>query len=362
MSFDFRTVKEPSNDPVLKYISSLQKTMQKFSTAQQVDQLEGSEDLFGNISDTDSAIRFNNLNSLRKFTYNVMYYPPFEPDHDKLKLWLRGTNMGSTLKDWSTFNRECRQRGDPLLVDGAPFDDGTNTGGVGVNSKALRFNRNPAIDDYLTVTHDSAIRASEGLSSGISFFIRFRVFDIDQSEGDDIRLFEKVDNTPVTDGVDVRITDTGRLAFSLENGNNQFNVQTSSNTIDINTVYDAWFTYNKSGDVQKIYVNGVDKSLTSGSAPEYHGTLTDFDYTLMSKGSGSGFKAGSAWGDIYDYRIYREKVVSPTEVTRFNTNKWSISNIGFGQVMVPNYWATYDETPALASYTSTSYTSTSYTT
>jgi len=65
-------------------------------------------------------------------------------------------------------------------------------------------------------------------------------------------------------------------------------------------------------------------------------------------------------GDLYDFRHYHEKVVSATEVGYMNTNKWTIVNIPFGQVLVADYWATYESLSAL-SYTSASYTSASYT-
>jgi len=81
----------------------------------------------------------------------------------------------------------------------------------------------------------------------------------------------------------------------------------------------------------------------------------------MRRGVGS--EDGFCYGDFYDYRFYREKVLSSTEVTRLYTNKWSISNIAFGKVAISDHSASYAGSGggATPSFTSTSWSTTSFT-
>ena len=363
MSFDFRTVREPSNDPVLKYITSLQKQMSKVLTKDQIDQLEGAEDIFGDVTDTDSAIKFQtNLNSLNLFTFDKQYYPPFEPDHGKLRLWLLGGNLGAYLKDYSTFDRTCSILGDPILVDGSPFDSGIHTSGT--KSIALRFNRPTSIvEGTECIQVDATSTTTLGVASrvtGKSYFARVRLFDLSTQEGFSRTIFEKIDDSTPNDAAALIVTQDGRLRFYIKRAGTFYNAQTATGTITTDTVYDIWCTYAVSGNVQHIYVNNVDKSLTDPGNPNLQSDLTNNDLWIFQRGAGT--DAGFVYGDLYDFRIYDEKVVSGTEVGYFNTNKWSISDIPFGQVMIAGYWATYDEDTGMGSggYDSTGYDSTGY--
>jgi hypothetical protein len=82
--------------------------------------------------------------------------------------------------------------------------------------------------------------------------------------------------------------------------------------------------------------------------------------TLLRRGGGS--DSGHVYGDLYDFLLYREKVLSSTEVTRHFTNKWTTANIAFGEVAVSNYTASYSVVVAGVSFTATSFSSTSFTT
>jgi hypothetical protein len=100
--------------------------------------------------------------------------------------------------------------------------------------------------------------------------------------------------------------------------------------------------------------------LTASTASTWQSDTDNSDLWIGQRGKGP--EAGFLYGDLYDFRVYHEKVVSSTEVGYMYTNKWSISNIPFGQVMVANYWATYPDTPSVSSFTSTSFSSSSFTT
>jgi len=360
MSYNLNNIRQIPGDSLTKFTNELSRRLSRFLTRDQVDQLEDREDIYIDGQDFDSVVRVHDdLGATTKFNFDTEYYPPTEPDGNHLRLWIRGTNLGNTIKDWSEFDNVPELLGDPILVDGAPFDDGIKTNGV--KSIALRFNRpsKQVHDEFITIPDDNDVEVSEGLATGISFFIRFRVFSLDEHDGKEITLFEKFDNSDISDGVEIRISSGGRLKFHVTNGGDEFNVQTALGTIATDTVYDAWCTYDKSGDVQHIYVNNLDKSLTAADSPYWHTNTDDLNGTIFSLGTG--LSAGNVYGDLYDFRIYREKVVSATEVSRMYTNKWTIANIPFGQVLIPNYWATYNESASLTSFMSTSFTNTSFT-
>jgi hypothetical protein len=338
MSFNIRNIREISTDQTSKFISHLAKKISDFANANQTQDLEDKEDIYSSGHDVDSVLRFHNFTSTKNFNSATEYFPPNEPDFDKVRIFLRARNQGNSIPDFSGEENPAHILGEPILIDGTPFDDGISTGGT--KSLALRFNRPTSPtqnDEGLYIDHATRIRCSEGLSAGISFFIRFRPLTISHQGGSQRTIFEKTDNDPITDGVRARFDNVGRLQFMIENSNVQYSYETSTGVIAPNTIYDCWFTYNKTGNVVKIYVNGVEQTVFSGGSVAYHDTQSNLNYAIFYRGAGS--DNGFVYGDLYDFRVYREKVVSQTEVTRMNTNKWTISDIPFGQVMVADYYS-----------------------
>ena len=356
--FNIRSLREIHSDESGKFINTLAKRVSTYLNKQQTDKLENKEDIYSSGQDVESVVKFHSdLTGTNTFTFDKEYYPPTEPDLDKLTLWLRGTNMGNNLRDWSGYDNPSIIEGDPLLMDGTPFDLGIHDGGV--KSTCLRFNRPTSEsenEDYIRITDDSRFRVS-GISTGISYFIRFRLKSLAQQGGADRRLFEKVDDSTPNNGVMLRVSSSGALKLNIKRGGTEYNNDTATGTIAVDTVYDVWITYAVSGNVSHIYVNNVDKTLSAGSSPSWHATLTDLDMAVFTRGGTS--TSGFVYGDLYDFRVYREKVVSGTEVGYMNTNKWTIANIPFGQVMITDYYATYYTVGT--GFTTTGYTTTGYT-
>ncbi len=358
MSYNIRNIREISNDPLTKFTNQLAKKLSKFLNQTEVDRLENKEDIYSNAQDIDVVIRYQNFNSTKYFDFLTQYYPPTEPDFSRLHLWLKGRNLGNEIPDKSGFHNPGTLNGDPMLVDGAPFDYGIHTGGF--KSIALRFNR-PTSDleneEYIRVPDSTDIQVV-GITTGNSYFIRFKIFSLAQQGGTNRTLFEKIDDSTPNDGVQAQITTDGRLLFYLKRAGTVYKNQTAAGTITTNTVYEVWFTYANSGNVVHIYVNNVDKTLTSPADPVWHTPLTDHDLSIFSCGS----TYGHLYGDLYDMLMFKQKVVSSTEVSRHYTNKWTLANIAFGHVAVANYFATYYESPSSTSFTSNSFDPSSFTT
>lgn len=363
--FNIRSLREIHSDEQGKFLNTLAKRVSTFLNKQQTDKLENKEDIYSSGQDVESVVRFHDLNSTKQFTFYTEYYPPTEPDGQYVQVWLRGTNTGNNLRDWSGFDEERIHNqivGDPLLIDGTPFDLGIHDGGV--KSTCLRFNRptsESVNEEYIKVydidDNGNTRLPISGISTGMSYFIRVRLKDLAEQGGWSRTLFEKIDDSTPNNGIRVLVSDTGRIVVRILRGGNQYNSQTATSTIAVDTVYDIWITYAVSGNITKVYVNNVDKSLTDpGTSSSWHSDLTDHNLAVFARGGTS--TNGRVYGDLYDFRVYREYVVSSTEVGYFNTNKWTIANIPYGQVMITDYYATYYVIGS--SFTSTSFTSTSF--
>jgi len=361
--FSIRNIREISNDPLTKFTNQIAKKLAKFTNKQETDKLENKEDVYSNGQDIDTVVKFHSLNSTKSFT-STPYYPPTEPDLDKVRVWLRGDNLGNTLNDISGFDNHGILVGDPLLIDGYPFDYGIHTGGT--KSIALTFNR-PTSDlenaEYIKIPDSNDLHIA-GLTTGISYFLRFRIKSLSTQGGQARTLLEKIDDTLINDAVIVKVQSDGKLIVIIKDSGTEYKKETAAGTIATNTVYDLWITYDTSGNVIHVYVNNVDKTLSDSSdTPDYQTYVTDYSLNLFRRGPGTGSK-GYVYGDLYDFEILREKVVSSTEVGYHYVNKWTLANIAFGQVMISNHWSAYNTptSPSSSSFSPTSFTTPSFTT
>src|SRR6187401_1832408 len=113
--FNIRSLREIHSDESGKFINTLAKRVSTYLNKQQTDKLENKEDIYSSGQDVESVIKFHSdLTGTNRFTFDKDYYPPTEPDNQYVKLWLRGTNMGSNLKDWSGYDNPSIIEGDPL--------------------------------------------------------------------------------------------------------------------------------------------------------------------------------------------------------------------------------------------------------
>jgi hypothetical protein len=360
--FGIRNIREISNDPLTKFTNQIAKKLSLFLNKQQTDKLENKEDIFSAAEDIETVIRLHNFTSTKQFLFDTQYFAPIEPNDTTLRVWLRGTNMGNQLRDWSvTPEKVANMFGDPLLIDGTPLDLGIHTSGV--KSTCLSFNRATselASQEYIEVI-DTVTQRIQATTTGKSWFLRFRMRDLDSQGGLAVTLLEKIDDDIPDDGIQICVTSDGRLRAFIKRLGSEHNKETAAGTIALNTIYDVWVTYTISGGVTHVYVNGVDKTLsTSGDSLSWHGDETYHDTSIFRRGPNHDGSLGGGFvnGDFYEYRHMDEYVVSSTEVTQHYANKWTIANIPFGQVAISDYAATY--LVITASYTTTSFTSTSF--
>jgi len=313
----------------------------------------------------ETAIKYHSeLSSTHKFTFLKNYYPPFEPDGSVVKIWLMGMNTGNTTKDFSGFNHTASIYGDPTLVDGT-IDLGIHDGN-NVKSIARRMNR-PTSDfenlEWLQVPDHADFQVAT-VTTGLSIFVRFRMKAIADQNSIAATIFQKIDDSTPNNGYMLQVLSDGRLLFVIKDGGTTTAKYAAVGSIVTDTVYDVFLTYTVSGSVLHIYINGVDKSLSNFvGTVTWQDILTNHDLFLFKRGHNSE-ERGCVYGDFYDFKYYKDRIVTQTEVTHHQTNKWTISDIAFGEVMITNYWATLwagGAPPGGPSFTSASFTSTSFT-
>ena len=356
--------------------------MAKLINDQQTQELENKEDIYSAGQDVDSVIKLHELNSTNTFDFNTEYFPPTEPDLDKNTLWLQGYNMGNTVRDLSGFDYDITLAGDPILINGTPFDYGIHTGGC--KSTALRFNRidgagvdhsdsdeNVDFPEYIDINDSSRIQIDG--SSSISYFFRVRPLATTTNGGKLRTIYCKTD----TEGANVNGEVTDAVRFCIHNDNKSLVImikrngtfvckETAVDSFVVNRVYDVFITYN-SGTIKcylaKITSSGVadstptDMTLTNSAVTEEWGdNLSDLSARLMVRGPAA--NDGAFRGDLFDFKIYRNYTVSAAEAGYHWTNKWTIADIPYGQVAVSNYYGIYND--ITAGYDPIGYDSTGY--
>jgi len=340
----------------------------KFLTQNQVTSVvNDNEDIYSNCVDVESSIKFHTFAGQHLFNFTTTSYPTFEPDHDKVKVWIRARNTGTTIRDLSGYNNTAYLYGDPIMVDGLQ-DIGCNTNGT--KSLAIRFNRTTSPyenQEYISIP-DSANTQIDELVTGHSEFIRFKIYSLADQGGLSPTLFEKVDDSTPVNARMLQIRNNGALLYVVLDGGTAYAKLTPADTIIPNIFedidpYDVFTSYNASTHEIKIYLDGVSQTLTTFTGQiNWQEDETLHDMSIFRRGYGS--TGGYVYGDFFDYRLYAEKIVSQTEVSQMFVNKWTIWAVPFGQCMIPDHFATYFGSggSGTASFTTNSFDTSSFTT
>lgn len=360
-SVDFRGLRPTSNDPLLALFVELQKSVLKKIREDQVALLDSdNEDIFSDGQDMDTAIKYHSeLGSQQKFTFDKKFYPA--GDAGRIKLWLRARDLGNAVKDRSGQNHTAVLYGDPTLVDGT-IDIGVHT--YGVKSIARRMNR-PTSDfenlEWMSVPDTVDIRSAY-LTTGISIFIRFRLHSLSDQNGRAPTLFEKIEDATPNDAYMLQVKADGRLVFIFKNGGVIVAKESAMPTILAGAVYDVWAVFDEADDSIHIYLDGNELPLQPFTGTvNWQTNTTNYDLQIFRRGPDD--EEGFVYGDFYDLKFYPEYVVSDLDVQYHFINKWTISNIAFGHVMIANYWATFGSTvvvPGICSFSPTSFSPTSF--
>jgi len=358
--FSLENLRSVSTDPNQRNINELAKKLSRYLAKDIEVNLDDEEDLIANGVAIDDGIKFNDTFYHREqFTdWEQNYYPSSDADGGKLSVWLRGNHLGSQLIDRSQYySNNGNLYGDPKLIDGS-FDMGY-LGGT-YKSLALKFNRPTSQSvnaEWIEIPDTTRLQVT-GVTTGFSIFMRVKVHDFAQQGSTNRNLFCKTDDDATDNGYMLRLQPEGKFKFAVSRAGTDYDIQTTP-TYAVDTLYDIFLTYEVSGNVLKFYVNGSNVAgSATGTGINYPSDPTNHNLFLMRRGQGT---AGSfAYATLYEFKFWREKIVSSTEVSNHYTNKLSLSDMAFGEVGMANHFTPYYE--AVSSFTSTSFTSTSFTT
>jgi len=223
--------------------------------------------------------------------------------------------------------------------------DGTIDLGIhnyGVKSLARRMNR-PTSDfvnlEWMQVPDTSDLQIT-GLAVGISIFARVRFNSLAQQDSRSPTIFEKIDDSTPNNAYMLQAKDDGRLVFIVKRAGVTYAKESATPTVLTGSVYDIWAVFDAADNSIHIYLDGIALSLQPFTgAINWQTTLTNHDLFVFRRGLGD--TGGFVNGDFYDLKYYPEYVVTDQDVLHHYTNKWTISDIPFGQVMITNYWATF---------------------
>jgi len=360
VSIDFRGLKPRSDDPLAQVFTELQKKVAKFITSQQTDLIDSdNEDIYTDGQDMDSVIKYHSeLSSQQLFSFDKKFFPP--SDAVMVKGWWRSLDLGNEVKDRSSNNHTAQLYGDPTLVDGT-IDLGIHT--KGTKSIARRMNR-PTSEfqnlEWMQIPDHADFRISS-LTTGISIFTRVRFQGLDVNGNRDPTIFEKLDDSTPNNAYMLQAKSDGRLVFIVKKGGTTYAKETTAPTVASGAVYDIWAVFDIADNSIHIYVDGTERAVSNfAGTVNWQTTLTNHDLFVFRRGLGD--DGGFVYGDFYDLKYYPEYVVSNLDVQYHFNNKWTITNIPFGHVMITNYWATFGTTPAtpLCSFSESSFTTTSF--
>ena len=317
---------------------------------------------------TDEGITLRNRMLMRdkvryinQITTIPTYQIPEEPDGDKLKLWLKGNNTGLFLKDYSRIggatNSTRRVIGmyndkPPCIVDSGGLDLGYLGTYNGVNScPCWKFNGIDEGGAAIPMSNDLNIA---GTTTGISLTAWIKITDFSQRLGFSRRIMSKSDDD---DNAYVLFVGNNCVAFSVKFNGTEYKV-VSPGTMTTNTWYFVAATFDSATLTAKIYVNATVSTTSFATTVSYINPIDD-NLKLFCNSRDDDELFGPFAGYVRDIRMWREKVLTQQQITNFNTNKNTISNIPFGSIPIAGYWFSPD-TMDLSSFTSTSFTNTSF--
>lgn len=244
------------------------------------------------------------------------YQMPIEPDGDKLRLWLKFSNVltDGRYRDESGFGHHA------ALEAGAPA---TASGPI-TGLPALRFD---GIDDALSVVNTASINTTGTLSTGFSINFNINPTAITNHGGLPRIIAAKTDDsiTARQYGWMIWIDPNGTLYFHVRIANN---LRTTSKTFAIPAV-NRWYkvacVFDRPSLTPRIYINGA---FAGEAISAFVGGLA-LPNTTLSLFLGSNDIAGQSHfsGFLSDFRYWREKMLTDQEIDNLQANGYTISPI-----------------------------------
>lgn len=349
-------IRKYSDNPVAQRFNALASQLAQYD-AQQT-QIE-STDLPNAINIDNSIIRYFEDSKVITKPITMRFLVPLEPDLNNLTLWLRFDNWTNVINDKSFFGNNG------FIIGGSPL--GTNGPDKGYGTTvAFSFDGSQQLIDVLdnppslrqinitgsfTNTGGNTGNGSFTIPSSGNIATTSKSFTVgNNSKGFSVAtllypstysptisgqfryICSKVDDP---DNMFVLYFDTnGLIHFWVYRSDVSYSV-VSNSAVPVQGWNWIVATYNTSGNVSSLYLNGVQVQTSTDLPFEQPGSTGDFahavtDLFIGSNSGGDGFFQGF----MSDFRYYHEKVLNPSEVLNLATNYYTVSTIPFGQVLI----------------------------
>ena len=299
------------------------------------------------------------------------YQMTLEPDGNKLSLWLKFQKPVPFYAGGQPYYDESGFENHGVLDSGSPVSQDGPVSGL----PSLQFD---GIDDLIAVHNHSTINLQTAASS-TGFSINF---NINPSVLTDHNGKHRVIACKTDDSVDSK--QWGWMIWLEPNGNLYFHVRianvfyTATKIFafpSVNKWYRVFCTFSRSTNTPKIYIDGT---LSTDTNSTYTGGLVLPSATTDLYVGGNDIAGESYFsGFISDFRFWREKVITQSEIDNIQANGYSLSftlfpaRAGVGNFAVGDPTNPGDIPPlpppppppvpsTLKSFTNTSFTSTSF--
>ena len=380
-------IRKGSTSKASRVVNQLQKEIGKINTQNVVIEDEGLTDV-GATSKGRLLTESGKLIYTRKIITNPTHKVPVEPDGKLLTFWIKANHTGLFLKDSSrynptpddykgNFNYPLRIKSNNnrhfCLVDSQGLDLGYLGKKNGVNSvTAWQLN---GVDESAQVDDNPIIRVKD-TTTGISIAAWVKFLDFAPHNGVERRILAKSDNA--TNGYALFVTPEQKIVFSVQFKGVEYKTINTTQIVLHNTwnLIVATFTSTLGSESAKVYVNGNLGTNEYYAQPVTYPDINSFPNTrlqLFTNGIKTlinhfdqdvpppwDFDTGNLKGMVRDVKIWREKVLTQQEITNYNNNKVSISNLALGQSHIAGFVWSQSVLDSTSSFTSTSFTNTSF--
>jgi hypothetical protein len=269
--------------------------------------------------------------------YNTTkYYMPFEPDGDKLRLWLKFNHLGRQIKDYSFFCNNFAQtavlcQGVPRLCKGP--DDGVKGGRI-----VSRFNAGSESIDYLKLLNPEDVNIGiMAQSLGFSQYFEFMLEgDPVQQGGVDQTLWAHTDDSNGDFATMLQIGTNRQLKFFVRDNANNFDFVSANNKITSGVYHTACITYNPTGNVLGMRIDNQPQTDSGSGSPSFPDPIENSAWIGIA-GIDNDIGVGKFVGRYADLRWYRDMIFSGSQMDNIWNNKRSISPIEYGSIDVMGY-------------------------
>ncbi len=373
MSSFLSEIRKGSTNKTSRVVNQISKEIQKLKAQNVVIEDEGLIDngktVKGRVVIDGTKLIYSRQISTTIPTHKV----PVEPDREFLTFWTKANHTGLNLIDSSRFDNIITVNNNRHLClgDSGGLDLGYLGKKNGVNSvPAWILN---GINESAQVDDDTRLQIKSTVT-GFSITAWIKPASFTTHNSIERRIVAKTDDANNAYALFVTPTNKAAVAFKHADGT-QFKVETPASLV-ANTWYFIAATFKSSATKEaKIYLNGTVSTTAYSPTVTYPDSASFPSTKLQLFGNGiaqlqdpvltdlplsqTRGDTGDFHGQIRDVRIWREKILSQTEITQFNTNRVSISNLALGESHIAGFvWSSGDI--GLSSFTSQSFSSQSF--